>query len=377
LNIGDTLTATFKFIPSGIPQAGSSSQGFRFGLFDFADGNNNPKRVSGDGFGSSSQGSSVAGYALFGKFYGKFSDATPIDIRKRINLSDASLLGTSGDFTSLAKDSLTTNSFGGFANPPTNNTLAFFNAQAALTDTNLFGTNPYLTLGGSTLTVGNDLNLGGASTLNLALGTNATEIAVAGILVLNGTLNFAASGGFTAATYTLFTYGGTLTCNGLAIGATPGTNFTYVISTNIPGQVNLIVSSAAPPLDPFAAWRLQYFNCTNLAICPQAAGNADPDGDGISNTNEFLSGTDPTDSLSGLWILSVTRQGADISITWRTAGGRTNIVQVIGTAGYTTNFSDLSGPIIIPGSGDATTNYVDSGSAINTPSRYYRVRLVP
>ncbi len=137
------------------------------------------------------------------------------------------------------------------------------------------------------------------------------------------------------------------------------------------------MTSAAPPLDPFAAWQLQYFSCTNLAICPQAAGNADPDGDGISNTNEFLSGTDPTDSLSGLRILSVTRQGADISITWRTVGGRTNIVQATGTAGYTTNFTDISAPIIIPGNGAATTNYVDSGGATNTPSRYYRVRLVP
>jgi hypothetical protein len=38
---------------------------------------------------------------------------------------------------------------------------------------------------------------------------------------------------------------------------------------------------------------------------------------------------------------------------------------------------DISAPIIIPGTGDATTNYVDSGGATNTPSRYYRVRLVP
>jgi hypothetical protein len=74
---------------------------------------------------------------------------------------------------------------GGMAIPPTNNTLAFFNAQAAITDTNLLGTDPYLTLGGSTLTVSNDLNLGGASTLNFALGINTTEIAVAGSLVLN------------------------------------------------------------------------------------------------------------------------------------------------------------------------------------------------
>jgi hypothetical protein len=46
------------------------------------------------------------------------------------------------------------------------------------------------------------------------------------------------------------------------------------------------------------------------------------------------------------------------------------------TAG-TTNFTDISSPIIISGSGDATTNYVDSGGATNSPSRYYRIRLVP
>jgi hypothetical protein len=111
LNIGDTLTATFRMMFNGVPPNGSTSQGFRFGLFDFADGSNSPLRVSSDGFSSSSQGSFVQGYSLFGKMYGTFSDATPIDIRKRTALSDGSLLGTSGDWTSLAKSSLTTNSF--------------------------------------------------------------------------------------------------------------------------------------------------------------------------------------------------------------------------------------------------------------------------
>jgi polygalacturonase len=276
---------------------------------------------------------------------------------------------------SVANNNLVT--LGGLTIPPTNNTLAFFNTQAAVTDTNVLGPNPHLTLGGSTLTVNNSLNLGGATMLNFAVGANATEIAVTGSLVLNGTLNIFDAGGLTAATYTLFNYSGALTYNGLTIGTTPNTNFTYSISTNIPGQVNLVVTSAAQPLDPFTAWQLQYFGCTNLAICPQAAGNADPDGDGISNTNEFLAGTNPTNSTSGLRILSVTKQGSDISITWETSGGRSNAVQATGITGYTTNFSDISAPIIISGSGDATTNYVDAGGATNTPSRYYRVRLVP
>jgi hypothetical protein len=44
---------------------------------------------------------------------------------------------------------------------------------------------------------------------------------------------------------------------------------------------------------------------------------------------------------------------------------------------WTTNFTDISRPIIISGSGDAMTNYLDSGGATNVPSRYYGIRLVP
>jgi len=57
----------------------------------------------------------VAGYALFQKMYTTFSDSTPMDIRKRTNLSDGSLLGSSGDFTSLAKGG-DISAFPGFAN---------------------------------------------------------------------------------------------------------------------------------------------------------------------------------------------------------------------------------------------------------------------
>jgi hypothetical protein len=48
-----------------------------------------------------------------------------------------------------------------------------------------------------------------------------------------------------------------------------------------------------------------------------------------------------------------------------------------GNGGYVTNFTDISGPVVITGSGDATTNYTDAGGATNGPSRYYRVRLMP
>ncbi len=126
-------------------------------------------------------------------------------------------------------------------------------------------------------------------------------------------------------------------------------------------------------LTPFAAWQMQYFGCTN---CSQAAPDADPLGKGMSNTNQFLAGLNPTNSASMLRIISVIPQGHDVVITWTTAGGITNAVQA-GVGSYSTNFTDISGSIVILGNGDTTTNYLDAGAATNGPTRFYRVRLVP
>jgi hypothetical protein len=96
---------------------------------------------------------------------------------------------------------------------------------------------------------------------------------------------------------------------------------------------------------------------------------------------EFLAGTNPTNSVSAFRIISLLRQTGNLTITWWTAGGRTNRVQAAsGTANgsYTTNnFQDISEPITVSGSGDALTNYVDVGGSTNAPARYYRIRLVP
>lgn len=106
----------------------------------------------------------------------------------------------------------------------------------------------------------------------------------------------------------------------------------------------------------------------------------DADGDGLSNLQEYLAGTNPKNPNSGLRILSVTRSNNDVRITWATDGGRTNQLQLTtgGPGGnYTNNFTDIGPQIIIPGTGDAVTNRVDTGGATNKPARYYRVRLVP
>ena len=230
-----------------------------------------------------------------------------------------------------------------------------------------------------TLTLGGDfLFLSSGSVLQYALGTSSDLTVVTGDLALAGVLNISDAGGFGPGTYTLFTYGGSMFTNGtagvLTIGTVPSTNLTYTVDISSNGYVNLIVS--VPPT-AFQQWQMQYFGCTN---CAEAAATADPDGDGLNNQAEFLAGTNPTNSLSGLRIISVVRQSTNVVITWTTAGVRTNAVQATdgdANGGYTNNFSDISGSIIIPVSGDTTANYTDVGGATNTPSRYYRIRLVP
>ena len=100
--------------------------------------------------------------------------------------------------------------------------------------------------------------------------------------------------------------------------------------------------------------------------------NGDPDGDGLSNLQEFLGGGNPVANIQ-----SIAREGDDIRVTWAAALGKTNALQA--TTGdvdgsYSNNFADI---FTVTGATDMVTNYLDGGAATNSPSRYYRVRLVP
>ncbi|HUI06121.1 MAG TPA: PKD domain-containing protein [Verrucomicrobiae bacterium] len=161
--------------------------------------------------------------------------------------------------------------------------------------------------------------------------------------------------------------------------ATADTYTVTLVASNLAGASLTASNNPITVFTPSQAWQMHYFGCID---CPQAADTADPDGDGQNNLAEFLAGTDPTSALSSLRIVSATKTGDDVLITWTTAGGRTNAVQASSgdeTGGYTTNFLDITTPphIIIPGNGDATNHYLDEGGATNTPSRFYRIRLVP
>jgi PKD repeat protein len=173
--------------------------------------------------------------------------------------------------------------------------------------------------------------------------------------------------------------------------ATPGTYTVTLIASNAGGsstnqEINLINVYA-----PFAWWQLSYFGCTN---CAQAQPNADPYGTGMSNTNKFLAAFNPTNPAAYLHVISIaTMNTNDINVIYLGANGdstwspgiasRTNVLEF--TAGeasgsYSNNFVSAGQTNILSG-GTGTgivTNMVDAGGATNTPSRYYRVRvLVP
>jgi hypothetical protein len=104
----------------------------------------------------------------------------------------------------------------------------------------------------------------------------------------------------------------------------------------------------------------------------------DADGDGQSNENELLAGTDPLSADSAFRILSVVRTNNDVRVEWATVGGHSYIMQAAtNLAGIaTTNFFDLSPVISVGGTNAGTTNFVHAAGGTNA-ARYYRVRLAP
>ncbi len=155
-------------------------------------------------------------------------------------------------------DGLTTNGYG--------NNFVVFNARASLKNTNCFDNGP-LTLGAGTFIVSNNLTLFPTTTLNFILGTNAATVSVVSNLTLGGTISITNGDGFTNGTCTLLTYAGGLKGSLPTLASKPaGFNYLYSLSTNTPGQVNLLAQT--PPSPVFTAGILSanggfVFNATN------------------------------------------------------------------------------------------------------------------
>ena len=93
----------------------------------------------------------------------------------------------------------------------------------------------------------------------------------------------------------------------------------------------------------------------------------------MSNLQEFLAGTDPTDPNSAFRITNISIVGVDIDVTWTTQPNKTNQLERSGAVD--TNASWFSVGLLTIGTGSPVTQ-TDFGAATNPPT-FYRVRQLP
>jgi hypothetical protein len=182
--------------------------------------------------------------------------------------------------------------------------------------------------------------------------------------------------GFTVADYEVYADGAATptavvtntwwTMTGLAAGSTHSFQLDYVLAngrTSPPSgaTTNTTYGTLTWGGIPYE-WMIHYFG-TDLWSWPSPY--ADSDGDGVSNLNEFLAGTDPTNAASALRLqLQPTAQG--LFLDWNTQSGLIYQVQVSSDLKSWTSFGGMR---FAPGT-------VDSMYVGGSPASYYRVLRV-
>ena len=118
------------------------------------------------------------------------------------------------------------------------------------------------------------------------------------------------------------------------------------------------------------SWEMRYFGTLSHT------GAEDSDGDGFSNKQEFLAGTDPTNGASYFRILAITKEKNDIRVTWMMGAGKTNVLQVAnGPLNNPYSANDFTDLFTVTNSIGTVTNFLDVGGATNSHARFYQVRL--
>ncbi|WP_448097661.1 autotransporter-associated beta strand repeat-containing protein [Luteibacter yeojuensis] len=199
-----------------------------------------------------------------------------------------------------------------------------------------------------TLTVNGNLSLGANATLNYELGQAGTVggalndlTVVHGNLTLDGMLNVSTTPGgtFGAGVYRLFSYDGSLTDNGLALGTLPSTD--AFVQTSLANQVNLVNTQGLT----LSFW----------------------DGPGHANDGAITGG-------SGTWRLADNDYWTDISGSLN-APYTNGALAVFGGTGGTVTVDNVNGQVSASGMQFETDGYHLTGGAIQLTSGASTIRV--
>jgi regulation of enolase protein 1 (concanavalin A-like superfamily) len=196
--------------------------------------------------------------------------------------------------------------------------------------------------------------LGATLPAGMAAGFNPATITGSGTSILSVTL----STNITPDDYTL-----TLT------GTSGSLERSYTVNLSVPADFD---GDGIPD-----AWMYRYFGHPFGQAADKSRATDDADGDGMSNLEEYLAGTDPTNAASNLRITFVSVENGSLRLAWTVVGGKSYVVQTATALGSAADFSDASPAIAAAGSGESVTNYLDTGALTNASGQYYRIRLGP
>ncbi|HUA64337.1 MAG TPA: S53 family peptidase [Alphaproteobacteria bacterium] len=113
----------------------------------------------------------------------------------------------------------------------------------------------------------------------------------------------------------------------------------------------------------------RFFAVPGYDLC---TGWGTPAGSNLINALVVLDGTVTTPALFNITSIARTNQD-DVLLTWETIGGTTNFVQ--SAPKLTASFTNLSSAIVIPGSAEISTNFLDTKAGTGA-ARFYRIMIL-
>jgi len=204
---------------------------------------------------------------------------------------------------------------------------------------------------------------------NVTASPGSSQIALSWSAVSNATGYTIQRASNSGGPYTLLAAGVTATSyvdSGLLDGAT----WYYIVTAQgLSGTGTASAPVSATTYTALENWRLANFG--TVANSGNAADGADPDGDGMTNAQEFAAGTAPNDRSSALRITQIGGNGNDLAISFTSMAGKTYRVDrsdSLQSGSWTTVQDNIAGT-------GGIVQVIDTNAATQS-KRFYRIVVV-